>query len=155
MAAHFPDEDLEQKYKGTTVLTTGRILNPIAAVQEALAIYQLNRLHEPPRNTSFPIIWFPWKSRITPSQTFVIFKRSAPPELKYTHLWDCSILEDVFGGAQSNYLETEDSFCYISRFFLLEVTIYTQKTQVGVKKLTVVSFLFVCPSYFVCAFSVI
>ena len=65
MAAHFPDEDLEQKYSGTTVLTTGRIMNPIAAIQEALAIYQLNHIQEPPRNTSFRIFWFPQKSRIT------------------------------------------------------------------------------------------
>jgi len=53
MAAHFPEEDLEQKYSGTKVLTTGWIMNPIAAVQEALAIYQLNHIQEPPRNTGW------------------------------------------------------------------------------------------------------
>jgi len=109
MAAYLPDEDLEQKYSGTTVLTTGWILNPIAAVQEALAIYQLNRIQEPPRNTSFRIIWIPQKSRIIPSLTFVAFKRSASPELKYTHLWNCSILEDVLDSVQGNYFETKDS----------------------------------------------
>jgi len=51
MAAHFPNEGLEQKYSGTTVLTTGRVLNPISAVQEALAMCQLNHIQEPPRNT--------------------------------------------------------------------------------------------------------
>jgi len=54
-------------------------------------------------------MWFPQKSRITPFRTFVVFKRLAPPDLKYAHLWNCSILEDVFDGAQGNYLETEDS----------------------------------------------
>jgi len=91
------------------VLTNSRILNPIVAVQEALAIYQLNHIQEPPRHTSLRIIWFPQKSRITPSQTFVVFKRPAPSELKYTHPWNCSLLEEVFDGAQDNYLETEDS----------------------------------------------
>ena len=124
MAAHFPDEDLEQKYSGTMVLATGRILNPITAVQEALAIYQLNHIQEPPRNTPFRIIWFPQKIMIKPSRTFVIFKRPAPPELKYTHLRNRSILEDVIDGTQGNYLETEDfQYCYVSRFFLLEAPI--------------------------------
>jgi len=104
MAAHFPDEDLEQKYSEATVWTTGRILNPVTAVQDALAIYPLNSLQEPPRNTLFRILWFPQKSGIIPSRTFVIFKRPAPPELKYLHRWNCSILEDVLNGAQSNYL---------------------------------------------------
>jgi len=58
MAAQLPAEDLQQKYSGTMVFTTSRILNPIAAVQEALAIYQLNHIQEPPRNTSLRIIWF-------------------------------------------------------------------------------------------------
>jgi len=79
MAAQFSVEDLERKYRGTTVLATSRILNPIAAVQEALVIYQLNHIQKSPRNTSFRIIWFPQKSRIIPSQTFVLFKRPAPP----------------------------------------------------------------------------
>jgi len=109
MTVHFPDEDLEQKYSETTVWTTGRIFNPISAVQKALAIYPLNRLQKPPRNTSFRIIWFPQESGIILSRTFVIFKRPAPPELKYIHRWNCSILEDVFDGAQGNYLETKDS----------------------------------------------
>jgi len=115
MAAHFPEEDLERKYSETMVWTTSRILDPIMAVQEALAVYQINRIQEPPRNTSFRIIWFPQKSGITISRTFVIFKRSAPPELKYTHLWNCSILEDVLDDAQGNYLETENSL-NIARF---------------------------------------
>jgi len=69
MSAHLPKEELEQKYSGTTVWTTSRILNPTAAVQEALAIYQLNHTQEPPRNTSIRIIWFPQKSSLIPSQT--------------------------------------------------------------------------------------
>jgi len=109
MAAHLSDEDLEQKHSETMVWTTGRIVNPIAAVQNALAIYPLNYLQEPPRNTSFRILWFPQKSGIIPSRTFVIFKRPAQPELKYIHRWNCSILEDVFDGAQGNCLETKDS----------------------------------------------
>jgi len=36
MAAHFLDEELQQKYRGTTILATDRVLNPIVAVQEAL-----------------------------------------------------------------------------------------------------------------------
>jgi len=44
MAAQFPAEELQRKYRGTTVLTTSRILNPIAALQEALAIYRLNHI---------------------------------------------------------------------------------------------------------------
>jgi len=109
MAVHFPDEAIEQKYSGTTVLATGRIPSPIAAVQEALAIYQLNHIQEPPRNTSFRIIWFPQKIRIAPFRTFVILKRSAPPELKCAHLRNCSILEDMIDGTQGEYLETKDS----------------------------------------------
>ena len=78
MAAHFPNEDLERKNSETTVWRTGHILNPIAAVQKALAIYQRNRIQELPRNTSFQIIWLPQKNGIMLSRTFVIFKRSAP-----------------------------------------------------------------------------
>jgi len=115
MAAHIPEEDLERKYSGTTILTTSRILNPIVAVQESLAIYQLNHIQEPPRNTSLRIIWFPQKIRITPFRTFVIFKRSAPPELKNAHLWNCSILEDMIDGTHGNYLETKD-FLNIAMF---------------------------------------
>jgi len=109
MAAQFPAEDLVRKYSGTTVLTTSRILNPISAVQEALDIYQLNNIQEPPRNTSFRMIWFLQKSKIITFRTFVIFKRSVPPELKNVHLWNCSILEDMIGGTQSDYLETKNS----------------------------------------------
>jgi len=110
MATHFSDEELEQKYSGMTVSATShRILNLIAAVKEALATYRLNYMQEPPRNTSFRIIWFPQRNRITPSRTFVVFNRSAPPEFKYAHHWNCSFLEDMFDGAQGNYLETKDS----------------------------------------------
>jgi len=109
MAAQLPAKVWEQKYSETTAWTTSLILNPIAAVQKALAIYPLKHLQEPPRNTSFQIIWFLQKSGIISYRTFVIFKRSAPPELKYTHLWNCSILEDMTDGTQSNYLETKDS----------------------------------------------
>jgi len=108
MAAQLPAKDLELKYSETTVWTTSVILNPIAAVQKALAIYLLKHLQEPPRNT-FQIIWFLQKSGIISYRTFVIFKRSARLELKYTHLWNCSILEDMIDGTQSNYLETKDS----------------------------------------------
>jgi len=109
MAVHFPEEAIEQKYGGTMVLATGRILNPIAAIQEVLAIYRLNYIQELPRNTSFRIIWFLQKNGRIPSQTFVVLKRPVLSELKYTHLWNCHLLEDVFDGAQGNYLETEDS----------------------------------------------
>ena len=138
MAAHFPDEELQQKYSGTTVLATDRVLNIVAVVQEALAIYQLNHIQEPPSNTSFRIIWFPQKIKIAPYRTFVLFKRSAPPELKNTHLWNCSILEDVIDGTQGDYLSTKDSLniAMFRRSFLPEVTIYTEQTQVGMKKLT-------------------
>jgi len=83
MAAHSSDEDLEKKYGGTTVLAIGRILNPITAVQEALATYQLDHLPELPRNVSFRIIWLLQKNRIIPSRTFIVFKQTAPSELKY------------------------------------------------------------------------
>jgi len=109
MSAQLPAKDLEQKYSKTTVWTTRLILNSIAAVQKVLAIYPLKHSQEPPRNTSFQVIWFLQKSGILSYRTFVIFKRSAPPALKYTHLWNCSILEDMIDGTQSNYLETKDS----------------------------------------------
>jgi len=110
MAARFSYEDLERKYNGMTVVgISQRILNPIAAVKEALATYQFNQMQEPPTNTSFRIIWFPQRNRIIPSRTFVIFNRSAPPEFKDAHIWNCSFLEDMFDGAQGNYLETKDS----------------------------------------------
>jgi len=74
MAARFPDEDLERKYNGSTVLATGLLPNPLVAVQKALAIYQINQMQEPPRNTSFRIICFLQKGIMGPYQTFVIFK---------------------------------------------------------------------------------
>jgi len=61
------------------------------------------------------------------SRIFVIFKRSAPLELKYTHLWNCRILEDVFGGAQGNYLETEDS----SNIAMFQGSLYGCRTWNG------------------------
>jgi len=86
MATRFPDEDLERKYNVTTVLATGLMPNPLVAVQKALAIYQLNQIQQLLRNTSFRIIWFLQKGVMGPYQTFVIFKRPAPFELKYTYL---------------------------------------------------------------------
>jgi len=110
MAARFSDEELERKYNGMTVLRIShRILNPIAAVREALATYRFNQMQEPPRNTSFRIIWFPQRSRMIPSRTFVIFNQSAPREFKDAHMWNCSFFEDMFDSAQGNYLETKDS----------------------------------------------
>ena len=88
---------------------TSRILNPIMAVLEALAIYQLNHIQEPSRDTPFRVIWFLQKIGITPLRTFAILNRPAPFELKYVHLWNCSILEDMIDGTQSNYLETKNS----------------------------------------------
>jgi len=109
MAAHFSDE-LEQNYSGTTVLGLGhRFLNPIVAVKEALLISQLNQMQEPPRNTSFRIIWFTQRNTITQPQTFVIFNQSVPPEFKDAHICNCSFLEDFLDGPQGNYLETKDS----------------------------------------------
>jgi len=110
MAAHFSDEELEQKYSGATVLgLCHRILNPILAVKKALLIYRFNQMQEPPINTSFRIIWFPQSNRITPPRTFVIFNHSVPPEFKNAHICNCSFLEEFLDGAQGNYLETKDS----------------------------------------------
>ena len=45
MAARFSYEDLERKYNGMTVVgISQRILNPIAAVKEALETYQFNQM---------------------------------------------------------------------------------------------------------------
>ena len=53
MAVRFSDEELEQKYSEMTVLgISHRILNPIAAVKEALATYRFNQIPEPLGNTS-------------------------------------------------------------------------------------------------------
>jgi len=98
MAAYFSDKELLQKFSETMVLATSPILNPIMAVQEALAIYQLNHIQEPPRDIPFRDIWFLQKIKMTPFRTFVILKRSAQSELKYVHLWNCSILEDMIDG---------------------------------------------------------
>jgi len=109
MAVHFPEEAIEQKYGGTTILATDRILNPVSAILEALDIYRFNHMQEPTRNASFRIIWFLQKNGRISSQTFVVLQRLVPSELKYTYLWNCRLLEDVFGSAQGNYLETKDS----------------------------------------------
>jgi len=44
MAIHVPDEDFEQKYKEVTVWIIDRILDPVVAIPEALAIYPRNFL---------------------------------------------------------------------------------------------------------------
>jgi len=106
MAARFSDEELEQKYFGMDVLgISHRILNPIATVQEALATYRFNQMQEPPRNSSFGIIWFPQRSRMIPSRTFVILNQLVPPEFKDAHIWNYSFLEDMFDSAQENTLK--------------------------------------------------
>jgi len=109
MAARFSAEALQQKYGETTVWTADRILDPMKAIQKALANYQLYHLRESPRNTSFRINWFPQKRGIILPRTFVLFKRPASSELNHIHLWHCSLLDDAFKSAQGNYLETEDS----------------------------------------------
>jgi len=42
MAKHSSNKDLQQKYGDVTVLTINRILDPVAAIQEALAVYSRN-----------------------------------------------------------------------------------------------------------------
>jgi len=86
-----------------------RVLNPVAAVKEALKEYLNNQIPEPPQNTSFCIIWFTQKHKLLPFRTFVIFDHRTPPELQTAHTWNMGFLEDSFDTAQGNYLKTQDS----------------------------------------------
>jgi len=110
MAVLFTDEELEQKYFGQRELSMShRVLNPVTAIQEALKQYRNNHALEPPRNTSFRVIWFIQKNKLFPFRTFVIFNYPSPPELRTDHLWNVGFLEDSLDTAQGNHLELQDS----------------------------------------------
>jgi len=83
MAVLFTDKELEQKYLGQTVLSIShRVLNPVTVIQEALKQYRNNHAFEPPRNTSFRVVWFIQRNKLCPFRTFLIFNYPSPRNCK-------------------------------------------------------------------------
>jgi len=95
MAVLFTDEELEQRYFGQTVLSIShRVLNPVTAIPEALKQYRNNHALEPPRNTSFRVIWFIQRNKLFLFRTFVVFNYPSPPELQRDQLRNMGFLGD-------------------------------------------------------------